>query len=749
MNTTVSFVPETSIHSGDENHFNQFVERIFTITKQIENGDEPKKILTSICEEIDKIPGVEATALFLPSEKNVSLKNFNELFFSSENCIVNWESIYENNDLASRSMVALDANDRYFTDELNHNYFFDLITLGASAGTLCVFAPQGLHEKNILQIEFLCHYASSVYEKFKLSNTVQHLLDRLQVLNDLNQLIGSYAALPKIVKNIARESAFRFGADIALTLLVDEKGEFLECKGGYGCTPDMIPKQISLETGMLSQIIKTGGHFSIYNLNKRETEGLDFLKKIGVKSVEACTIEVLEEMIGIIIIGYKREYVITKNDLSRFEEFCKGSGVAIANAKTRERITAYTERLEEIVAQRTADLAYQTARAEQATQAKSEFLANMSHELRTPLTAIVGYASVLLDGIFGPMNDRQVDAVTAVVKSSDHLKNLIDDVLNLARVESGKENPEPVNVNIGELLTHSHKLVMQTAVNKGINLLSVNLPNDVAIRNAYVDRKHIQQIIINLLSNAIKYTPRGGKAWISAVTEGERIKISVSDTGVGIPQHKLEKLFERFERGEDSYSKNQEGTGIGLNLTKRLTELNNGQIGVESKQGEGSTFWISLPLSSEVVEEETIVKEAFDTSKLTGLKTLVIDDNPDTREILKIILSKSGASVLTAASAKEAREIIQSSSLDIILTDLAMPGESGISVINYVKNSEQYSKIPILVLSACAFEKDRENALNAGASQFIPKPFNSQDVLKAVKQHSRVAVESSKVKLIK
>jgi signal transduction histidine kinase len=387
------------------------------------------------------------------------------------------------------------------------------------------------------------------------------------------------------LKSLARESAFRFAADVALTLLLNEDKTLLEVKGGYGCAPHLIPKNLELSTGILGQIMRVGGHLSVPQLQNYPDHRLPFIQELGIKSVDVCCLEVRGEPLGVILIGYRRETFISHNDLTRFEEFCQGAAVAIANARTQERITSYTERLEELVESRTADLAIQTSRAEEANHAKSQFLANMSHELRTPLTAIVGYSSVLADGVFGPMTDRQRDALNAITRSSEHLKNLIDDVLNLARIESGKEEAEPTKVPVKDVLTQAHKLMMQTALGKGVSLQPLKLSAETTKLDMFVDAKHIHQIIINLMSNAVKYTPRGGKVNVASELVGDKIRISVSDTGVGIPPAKMEKLFQRFERGEDTYSKSQEGTGIGLNLTRRLIELNGGRIEVESIEG--------------------------------------------------------------------------------------------------------------------------------------------------------------------
>ena len=697
----------------------------------IENGEEPRRVFNAILEVALSLPEIESAALYLPSDRRNTQQELvaQTAAFEPEERIKTGDTIFN----LEGHEQSTGKNGYYHSDAY---YYFDIVCLGAPIGTLVLITRSTLCTLSIQTIRALAHHTSVTFERQKLSNTLQHFLDRLEVLNELNQLIASNVGLQRIVKSLARESAFRFAADVALTFLLNEDGTALEVKGGYGCAPHLVPKSLSIDSGILGQVMRLGGHLSISNLDNHKQNGLEFLHEINIKSVDACCLEVRGEALGAIIIGFRRETTISPSDLTRFEEFCQGAAVAIANAITQQRINSYTERLEELVEQRTADLAVQTARAEEANSAKSRFLANMSHELRTPLTAIVGYSSVLVDGVFGQLTEKQCEALNAVVRSSDHLKKLIDDVLNLARIESGKEDVRPDRVNVSELLNQSHKIMMQQAMAKHITIEPLSLSEHVAKANIYADPKHVHQIIINLMSNAVKYTPEGGRIFIDAEVTSDKVRIAVHDTGVGITPQKLEKLFERFERGEDTYSRGQEGTGIGLNLTKNLVELNGGRIGVESEVDKGSCFWILLPLSMEDPTAATTEKELNQTTvRLDGLSAVIVDDNIDTCEVLKHILHAAGASVRTAYSVRDGIALINSDLPDIILTDLAIPGESGLVLIEHVrKEREQYGSVPIMVLSACAFERDQDAALDAGASIFIPKPFKPNEIIQTVRQ---------------
>lgn len=705
-----------------------------TIPHLIESGEDARKLYEVICETAAQICSSSAAALFLPSENAdghedliCSVGEFPEAQFA----LVLSEHYRGRNQ--SFSVEPQSPVVRYGDFTL-----LDIVCMGTAVGTFVLFEAKEMDEEMEGQFLQLAHHCSTTFEKQRLSSTVQHLHDRLQVLNELNQLIASNIGLPRIVKSLARESAFRFSADIALTFLTDEDNSRLELGGAYGCAPTVLPQQVSFTEGILGQVMRVGGYLSVSNLERHKDHQLDYLVNLGIKAVDACCLEVRGDVLGAILIGFRRNNRFTQPELTRFEEFAQGAAVAVANSRSQQRIHAYTERLEELVEQRTADLAFQTARAEEANQAKSRFLANMSHELRTPLTAIVGYSSVMVDGVFGEMNEKQTEGLSAIVRSSDHLKNLIDDVLNLARIESGKEEAEPERLNVIELLQQAYKLMIQTADGKGVALDAFNFDPKLKGLQLMCDRKHFHQIIINLMSNAVKYTPEGGKVWIDVEPASDMVRIDISDTGVGISPTQQKKLFERFERGDNSYSKQQVGTGIGLNLTKRLIELNGGRVQVQSEPGKGSTFSLYLPLASDEAEHIATKQEDINDSKLArlnGLAILIVEDNPDTINVLQAVLTLAGAEVKTARSVDAAKTILASYSPDILLTDLAMPGEPGLELIKYVrKKSSPFLGMPVMVLSACAFEADRQAAFEAGASLFIPKPFRPSEVVEAVRE---------------
>ncbi|MCC6221475.1 MAG: response regulator [Deltaproteobacteria bacterium] len=703
----------------------------------IEAGEEPKRVYSAIAHAAAKLSGVIGAIIYLPTDNK---EEFHQCELIAQ---VGEAQIPEPGQTAleREARMAVHGANKLYQQNLDSTcHYTDIICLGTPIGSLgvAIAAPLSASVKDTLSA--LACLAGVIFERQRLSLRLRHYVDRLEVLNQLNQLIASGINLERIARSLARETAFRFAADCSLIMLLSDSGKELEIRGSYGCAPDILPPQIPLQNTILGRGLRVGGLLSIPDVNAQKNHGVDFLHSIWINCIHCATLEVQGDTLGLMLIGFRNSLILSDRESSMFEELAQGAAVAIANARSQERLTTYTEKLEDLVSQRTADLAIQTNKAEEANKAKSRFVANISHELRTPLTAIIGYASVLSDGVFGEVTEKQREALSAITRSSEHLKELIDDVLNISRIESGKEDPKPSQIPLGTLLEQIFKLMMQTALGKGLKLLPLDLDTSVLSANLWLDPRHIRQILINLLSNAIKYTKPGGTVTLRANIIGDKAKITVDDTGVGLSPAQLKTLFERYERGDNSYSKNQVGTGIGLSLTKHLVEINGGRIAVESTVDVGSSFSIFVPVAdaTSIIEGSAKSEEselATSGPVLSGLNILIVDDNEMTCDILATILSKVGGYPHIARSVASAKEMSQKLSLDAALIDLAMPGESGLDLIDYFRQhcEPPHSTMPLIVVSACALEEDRNQALTHGASFFIPKPFRPKEIVKTIR----------------
>jgi len=371
-----------------------------------------------------------------------------------------------------------------------------------------------------------------------------------------------------------------------------------------------------------------------------------------------------------------------------------------------------------------------------ATRLKDEFLANMSHELRTPLNAILGMTEVLQEEIFGSLNIQQVDALQTIEKSGSHLLSLINDILDLAKIESGQEELECTEVSIIPICSSSITLIKQLALKKNIQLKTTIPPN---LPNLLVDERRIRQVLINLLNNAVKFTPEGGKVTLEVSLWSQKkdslqenyLRIAVTDTGIGISAQDINKLFKPFVQIDSALNRQYQGIGLGLALVKQIIELHKGKVEVTSELGVGSCFTIYLPF-----QESNYLWSESKTSTITALDEenfkinpggssyllLLAEDNESNIKTFKAYLEAMGYRLIVAKNGQEAINLAFSQCPDLILMDIQMPGISGLEAIREIRSTLNLVTTPIIALTALAMEGDRELCLEAGANEYLAKP---------------------------
>ena len=370
--------------------------------------------------------------------------------------------------------------------------------------------------------------------------------------------------------------------------------------------------------------------------------------------------------------------------------------------------------------------------AEKANQAKSLFLANMSHELRTPLNSILGYAQILKRD--RSLNVNQHNAVRRMKQSGEHLLTLINDLLDISKIESERIELQPTEFNLDPFLSNLTDLFYARAEQKGIDFVYEPLSALPAIVKG--DEKRLRQILINLLSNAIKFTQQGGVT-LRVSYEASQLHVEVQDTGIGIQSRDLDKIFEPFEQVRPRYSK-ADGTGLGLAISKRLVELMGGTLKVSSTFGKGSLFSLdlSLPEVSLLATESQHQKQSVSLCKVIGAsgrrrKILVVDDKEQNRYVLREMLTSLGFEVVEATNGKEAYEKAQQVKPDLILMDLVMPIMDGLEATQQIRQSleAEVQSVPIIAVSASVFEQDQEKSLQAGCNSFVAKPIQLETLL--------------------
>lgn len=358
--------------------------------------------------------------------------------------------------------------------------------------------------------------------------------------------------------------------------------------------------------------------------------------------------------------------------------------------------------------------------AQNASQAKSEFLSSMSHELRTPMNAILGFAQLLQSGKH-PLTDRQQRHIKQIYKSGQHLLTLINDVLDLARIEAGRISVSLESLNAQEMMQDALEGLQPIAYQYQIKLhpLEANTQKQWVV----ADYTRCQQVLINLVTNAIKYNRPQGEVTIRSIACKDMLRIEVEDTGAGISDDQLNQLFQPFSRlgAENSAI---EGTGIGLALCRELVELMKGEIGVESEEHKGSCFWFTLPLSREHDNAQTTPEtDSIDAEGCCHL--LYVEDNPANQRLLKAFVDELPEYRLTLASSAEvALEIAASDTPDLILMDLDLPGISGHQAQQMLSRNPLTRTIPVIAVSASGTEKDRKELLKAGFIDYLNKPLD-------------------------
>ncbi len=374
------------------------------------------------------------------------------------------------------------------------------------------------------------------------------------------------------------------------------------------------------------------------------------------------------------------------------------------------------------------DLTTARAEAQQSSEAKSNFLASMSHELRSPLNAIIGFAQMLDMGVPTALNPSQKEPVRHILSSGRHLLGLINEVLDLTRIEAGQLFLTLSSVELAPLIENVIALTQPSALPRKITLKHACHAGIYAL----ADSTRIRQILLNLLSNAIKYNREDGMIMLSCQQKQAVVHISVTDTGLGIPEPLQSKLFLPFQRlGAEKTA--TEGTGIGLAICKKLIEAMGGRIGFESRVNIGSRFWIELPVANaEPIEVSTksLAAVATNEHQQTRGRVLYVEDSPVNVSVMTHIFSQlKGVELLIAGTAESGLEMIRTTPPDLILMDVNLPGMSGLEALKLLKANPKTAEIPVMAISAAALSQDVEEGLAAGFTAYLTKPFDVPGLL--------------------
>ena len=411
-----------------------------------------------------------------------------------------------------------------------------------------------------------------------------------------------------------------------------------------------------------------------------------------------------QRLVGALTLARREVQPFTSIEQALMQIIANQAAISIDNA----RLYAHTQhQLKEIAAQKR-EVEIANAQIAEISRLKSEFLANMSHELRTPLNAILGFSEILKDNLVELTHEQRQECLENIHASGKHLLDLVNDVLDQSKIEAGRMELAYDRFEVGSAVREVHNVIRSLSERRDIDLAIRIQPEELAVR---ADKSKFKQVLYNLLSNAIKFTSNGGRVWVSARADDADLVVDVGDTGVGIPHENQASIFDEFYQLGNATTRQVEGTGLGLSLTRRLVELHGGGITLESEPGEGTVFTFRIPL------------EGLEAKNGNGHnRILLVEDNASNRELAKMVLAGNGFDVDVALDGDEGLRKATSRVYDLVLMDIELPGMDGLTVTRMLRSDPKTASTPIVALTANAMKGSEQEALAAGCSGYISKP---------------------------
>jgi signal transduction histidine kinase/ActR/RegA family two-component response regulator len=528
----------------------------------------------------------------------------------------------------------------------------------------------------------------------------------LEALRMVGEAVSSSLDVDHVLSTIAMHAVELSGTDGGSIMEYNDPERRFAVRSVYRTSPKVVDRlrgvRIDIDSTLVGRAAKERRPIAVPDLSSVDLDPhLQILFDDGWRSVVAVPMLREERIIGSLVVRRKVTGDFTEETLDLLETFASQSALALLNAQL---FTALQER---------------SAQLEVASRHKSEFLASMSHELRTPLNAVLGFSEVLLERMFGDINERQEEYLRDIHSSGKHLLELLNEILDLSKVEAGQMELEFTSIDVPAALWYAASMLRERATAHSIDL-RVELGRRLGAVDA--DELRFKQVVLNLVSNAVKFTPDGGSVVICAEEVDTDLHVSVKDTGIGIPVEDRERIFESFQQGGRGASR-EEGTGLGLTLSRRIVELLGGRMWLESEVGVGSTVGFSIPMRR---RRGKIQREG---QAQASASIVMIEDDRASLDLLTAYLSGAALRVTTTRDGQSGLDAVRRDRPSAVLLDILLPGIDGWAVLQELKAEADTKDIPVIVVSIVD-ERSRGTAM--GAAAYLVKPVSRDDLLVAL-----------------
>jgi signal transduction histidine kinase/CheY-like chemotaxis protein len=586
-------------------------------------------------------------------------------------------------------------------------------------GTLCVWrnevSPFGEREMAIVtafagQAAMAINGVKLVQELETRRAQLARKVDELEALREVGDAVGSSLDVDHVLSTIAMHAVELSGTDGGSIMEYSEHDRSFMVRATYQTEPTVIDRlrsvQIELDETLVGRAAKERKPLAVADLHEVGLDAhLRILYESGWRSVLTVPMLRDEQIVGALIVRRKRTGSFSDEVVELLETFASQSTVALLNARLFRELEERSAELEVV------------------SRHKSEFLASMSHELRTPLNAVLGFSEVLLEQMFGTINERQEEYLRDIHGSGKHLLELLNEILDLSKVEAGRMELGYTTFEVTPLLHHAASMLRERA---GLKSVDIRVEADDDAGPVVADQLRVKQVVINLLTNAVKFTGEGGSVFMRVARAGpEFVTITVADTGIGVPPEDRERIFESFQQGGRGASR-EEGTGLGLTLSRRIVELLGGTMWLESEVGVGSTFGFSLPAYRPRVPGGV----GGSGSTTEWPEVVVIDDDPRSLDLLTAYLEGGALRVTPVRDGSSGLEAVRRTRPAVVLLDIRLPDMDGWAVLEALKADATTRNIPVVVVSIV---DEHSRGATLGAAAYLVKPVSRDALLEALR----------------